>query len=161
MRTCTKCQEAHPVAFFNRDRTRADGLYPYCKTCSREACRRVYGKYHEKHVALKRRWKDANRDRLRVAGAAYRTEKPEKSREGTANYRARLKRATPPWVAPDMLKNARLFCPAGYEVDHIHPLAGYVSCGLNVPWNLQYLPAAEHRRKARQLPVVEECPGNV
>ncbi len=57
-RTCTKCGVEHPVEFFNKDRTRADGVYPQCKDCTRGNCRRVYSKYHDKHIALKQRWKD-------------------------------------------------------------------------------------------------------
>lgn len=151
MKTCSKCGQQKPVADFNKDRARADGLYPSCKECSRATCRRTYQTHHEKHVGLKRRWKAENAERHREINRAYRQANPERTRAGTANYRARLKRATPPWVDPKALDRAKDFCPPGYHLDHIHPLCGSNFCGLNVPWNWQFLPAEEHWKKGTKL----------
>lgn len=62
--------------------------------------------------------------------------------------------ATPRWLSAE--QRAEIFSfyknrPPGYEVDHIVPLQGKNVSGLHVPWNLQYLPAAENRRKGNKL----------
>lgn len=212
-RVCTKCHSAHPITFFNKDRTRPDGLYPQCKECTRAACKRVYRKYHDKHVEQKRawkvengerhreinrqwrannpdkareytnrwrganpekarqwqeenpdrvreidrRWKAANKEKLRERDRAYAAANPHKIRAKCARRRASLLQATPSWVDNEILEFIYSECPPGWHVDHIHPLKGRNSCGLHVPWNLQYLPASENCKKSNKAPVEQEA----
>ena len=151
MRICTSCGEEHELAFFNRDASRATGHDPRCKNCTRRACKRTYGAHAEKHKAMKLAWKRANPERRQELGREWRAKNPDKTRAGTANYRERLKRATPPWVNEDELKRIRANRPDGHHVDHIVPLAGRNISGLNVPWNLQYLPAQESWEKGNRF----------
>lgn len=51
----------------------------------------------------------------------------------------RTKQATPPWINLKDLSEVYKNKPEGYQVDHIIPLHNENVCGLNVPWNLQYL----------------------
>lgn len=63
-------------------------------------------------------------------------------------------KATPPWLTKEQLKQIELIyvnCPKGYHVDHIYPLKGVLSCGLHVPWNLQYLTAEDNLRKHNKI----------
>lgn len=150
-RICSKCGEKHPVGFFNKDRTRPDGLYPQCKNCTRKNCRRVYRKNYDVHVKLKRQWKAENAEDHKRINREWRQNNPDKARAGTAAYRKRLARATPPWVDREELREFHQRRPEGHHVDHIIPLAGKVICGLNVPQNLQYLPAEVHMRKGTKF----------
>lgn len=95
MRVCTKCREEHPVEFFNKDRTQPDGLYRWCKTCSRAACKRVYRKYHDRHVEMKRAWKAANPERHSQINKAYREADPDKYREKCREHTSRWRAAHP------------------------------------------------------------------
>lgn len=71
-----------------------------------------------------------------------------------AKRRAAARQATPVWLSPehkkqiqDMYKNRK----PGYDVDHIVPLNSCIVCGLNVPWNLQYLLSSENASKSNKL----------
>lgn len=213
LRTCTRCEKQFPLVFFNKDRSRPDGVYPQCKDCSRQACKRVYKKHYDRHVATKRRWKAENPERHKEINRQWQIDNPEKVRAYTNHWRARnpekarrwglenpervreierrwktanrekileterryiannpgkmraknarrranLLRATPAWVDHEILEFIYSECPAGWHVDHVHPLKGRNSCGLHVPWNLQYLPAALNLRKSNKAPAVQEA----
>lgn len=65
--------------------------------------------------------------------------------------------ATPRWVVFDELVRVygrselmRLKTGKPHHVDHIVPIRGRHVSGLNVPWNLQVLPALENLRKSNK-----------
>jgi hypothetical protein len=87
MKICSKCGSEHPLTYFNKDRTRSDGLYPQCKDCLRASCRKVYRKYEDKHKALKRRWKADNAERNREINRQWQLDNPEKARQSAYRWR--------------------------------------------------------------------------
>lgn len=63
----------------------------------------------------------------------------------------RIKLATPKWCDKAALNRFISNCPEGYHVDHIIPLRGKFVWGLNIPENLQYLPAQENLSKNNKI----------
>lgn len=66
--------------------------------------------------------------------------------------------ATPWWIDTRAIKKIYNDCRAissdtgtPHHVDHIVPLQGRKVCGLNVPWNLRIIPAAENLRKSNRM----------
>lgn len=69
-----------------------------------------------------------------------------------------IKQATPPWLTKEQRRAIRQFYMDaaargfGWQVDHIWPLRAKNSSGLNVPWNLQIITAAENIKKWNRTP---------
>jgi hypothetical protein len=110
----------------------------------RENCKRYYAQNQE-HVRrqVKQRYEAIKGTEEFRADQRYRE----------ALHRARLLQATPAWTDLQKIKEIYARCPAGYHVDHIHPLNGEYVCGLHVPENLQYLPALDNIKKSNKLMV--------
>jgi hypothetical protein len=66
----------------------------------------------------------------------------------------RLKERTPKCLPAECRQQLKEFYrnrPEGHDVDHIVPQNGKAVSGLHVPWNLHYLPTADHIRKSNHL----------
>ena len=72
--------------------------------------------------------------------------------------RAWVKKATPPWVCKDSLlsyykqsKEFEILLGVKHHVDHIVPLRHPLICGLNIPRNLQVIPASVNLKKSNSF----------
>lgn len=63
----------------------------------------------------------------------------------------KIRIATPKWCDKTSLSKFISSCPDGHHVDHIIPLRGKLVWGLNIPENLQYLPAQENISKNNKI----------
>lgn len=63
----------------------------------------------------------------------------------------RIALATPKWVNIKEIINFYINTPEGMTVDHIIPIHNKNVCGLNVPWNLQYLSHNQNSTKKNKF----------
>lgn len=114
-------------------------------------------------------WRKANPEKNREVQANYRAANKEKRKAYnkawaklnaglvtaySRAYQLAKKRAMPQWLSIEQIKEIEAFYvnrPDGYHVDHIVPLNGKIVSGLHVPWNLQYLRAAENISKSNRI----------
>jgi hypothetical protein len=157
MKTCTKCQESKPLDQFYK-RADRDAYHSWCKSCKHEAGKKWHSKNKERHAELTSQWYEQNKEKhLKNSKNWYEANKHRKLQTVTAREQ-RLKNATPAWVTNADLQvyyaeARRLTDLTGiqFEVDHIIPVTNKKVSGLNVPENLQVIPAYENRRKANKL----------
>ena len=104
----------------------------------REYNRKYRAKHKAKVQAYNKLWAQNNAGKVTAYSRAYQLAK---------------KRAMPKWLSAQQLHQIVCFYvnrPDGYHVDHIIPLNGKIVSGLHVPWNLQYLRAAENIAKSNK-----------
>jgi len=132
MRKCCKCQEVKEKKYFYRDRSRASGVNPTCKKCTNEYRKEVRSKPERKDLEVRRKWSEANRERLREQDALYRENNRDRHNAKEARRRAR-KEALPDTLTGEEYSKIRkhflnscAICNRGFEhMDHFIPL----SCG--------------------------------
>jgi hypothetical protein len=107
----------------------------------------------DEYNAGRRAYQEVNRELCRQRNRDhYQRNKKHYLYKWTMRNAAKLQR-TPKWLSEqDKLKIKQLIenTPEGYDLDHIVPLQGKNVSGLNVPWNMQYLPSKENRSKGNR-----------
>lgn len=140
-RLCRKCGENKPSSEFHRDRTRSDGLHPYCKACIKA--------YHDTIVETKaetnRRWQKANAGKVVGYTSKWRQSNPDMARQNGRRYWASRQGATGDYTLAEWQALCSWFgnvCVAcgkagiALHADHIVPLT---KGGTNYIENIQPL----------------------
>jgi hypothetical protein len=173
MKTCTATDcvreaKAKGLCFLHYQRLRTHGDVTHVKTvllvCSLPACGKPHLSlgYCSAHYALNKKYGEPVRRKFRKETTEQRRARMRLHYHNNKAYykekkqrrEHRQKQSTPAWLSLELRNIMQEFykqTPAGCEVDHITPLNGKTVCGLHVPWNLQYLPAAENRKKRDKL----------
>lgn len=165
---CRKCGDVKDVTYFGNHKRSPDGLRSWCKACNNknardwthahpdkvlESDRQKVAKNPELYKAIKQRHYAANADRIKARSVQWAIDNPEKHRASKAASATRRRcryRHSAAFADQTAVAEVWQQCPEGYHVDHIVPLNGELVSGLNVPWNLQYLPAADNLRKSNK-----------
>lgn len=120
--------------------------------CGRPHKAKTFCKYHYRQLDPAQREKERKRRSLR--DRKYRqypsAKARKKERDLIKEYRSPV---CPPWADRKAIEVIYANRPPGHHVDHIIPLKGENVCGLHVPNNLQYLPAAENIKKSNSFKV--------
>lgn len=140
-----------------------------------EYSRKWYANNREAALLSDKRAREANldkfleRERLSYArniearkakSARWRAKNPERVAFHAATRRSALSKRTPQWLTHEHYEEMRSFFYVAmllehatgfkHHVDHIVPLRGKNVSGLNVPWNLQVLPAVLNLKKSNR-----------
>lgn len=91
---CIRCKKVKPVLGFRKDRSRHDGLHPWCKECGREAYRKWARTNPKKCRETKIKWQKANPEKCRERARRWREVNREKRLEDAKEYQ-RKRRSTP------------------------------------------------------------------
>ena len=126
-----------------------------------ERARRRMREWYYLNPSRIKAWEEANRTKRQAQNNARHKERMQSDSDYAARHRASVRKTRAERRAreasalavhyKDELKQIYFNCPEGHEVDHVHPLMGENFSGLHVPWNLQYLPRSENRRKSNKL----------
>lgn len=91
MKYCTRCGKYYPATTdnFYKSKVSKDGLYHYCKVCSRKSSREFYGKdekIKERVKGQSKRWQEENAERYKEKRKEWCKKNPESLKKSKKKY---------------------------------------------------------------------------
>lgn len=118
----------------------------------KDACEANSKEYREIRRLRMDKYNNENRQKVRENHRIYSKTEKGKYAVSLSRYRRRtyykIAKKELSWKERKLIGNFYKNCPAGYEVDHITPIA---KGGLHILSNLQYLTKEENRKKGAKL----------
>lgn len=151
MKICYLCGASKDLNDFYLRKSAKDGRQNCCKACSKRNRKEQIKRNNKNRPKLS---VEENKARKKESDRRWRVNNPGKARARSRRYDRRVIQATPSWLTDEQksqIDDIYKYCPSGYHVDHIMPLKGKDSCGLHVPWNLQYLLANDNLKKGNKV----------
>lgn len=169
---CHRCKITKPKLEFYKDKSRSDGLYSYCKICTKTHVKKWQINNSEKNNLRSREWTKNNLEKKKKSASDWVNRNKEQhskccknwklNNKGKINSYGSKRRATKLNATPlfaNLIEIEKIYAKSAkmrsngipVEVDHIIPLIGKNVCGLHVHWNLQIIDKTENRRKGNKL----------
>lgn len=87
MKICSNCKQEKSIIEFPKDKSRYDGLYPYCKLCASEKEKLRYNKNLDHNRQLKRKQAQKQSNENKIRNKEWYENNKEKKKEYSKNYR--------------------------------------------------------------------------
>jgi len=125
-KTCTKCQTDKGLDEFNKDKSRADGLFPQCKACVRvwkqdnkehlAAYAKQYKKdNYEAHLRARKAWRIKNRELLSKKQCEYYHANKEACLASQNKYYKKRYKSDPAFRISRLIRNRILYALDGKD----------------------------------------------
>lgn len=86
MKRCSKCKKRKPKSAFYKNKNSLDGLYSYCKECTKNIGHKQYEANSERIKKRSRRWKKDNPEKVKKINRRWYKANSEKARERSRKY---------------------------------------------------------------------------
>lgn len=86
-KVCTKCKIEKLFTDFNKDKSRKDGVFPWCRLCANAHLREQHHKHRDKRLAQKKIDYERDKEQYKDRATRWAQANPEKRKETTKRYR--------------------------------------------------------------------------
>lgn len=160
-RTCEKCYREYHV----KNKERIAITHAKSRASNRQAlCERSksYRTNNLEHCKKRDKQRYENKkEEVLAKQKEYRKANPHIGKLQGAKRRARKRNALVSWSQSKEILEFYKFCPEGFTVDHIEPLAAKLICGLHVRENLQYLTFSKNCSKKNNFTSYRQVDGEI